>query len=1479
MKRILLILSLCTSFLCNSQDEGFDYVTELARSVSIPSSPQSAAFMQYGNTNVNLYTGTPEINVPIYTYKGREMNLPINLNYDATGIKVDQLANHAGLSWNLNAGGRITRVTNGFPDDFLKSVPSRYLTIMDNEVREKILKYKKSRTRFDTSQGVLDYFNFLTDLSTNYIDAQPDLFSLNAIGINDYIVFDMETMMPKTLNNPRIKVDVFFDSTNSYIVSWVVTNDDGTKFFFGRNGSKQYIELTRTEGDNDNSPGSVHGFIKEFYSSWMLTKIESPNKKDKYEFDYTNFDIYQNLTAYNEIHNIRNEIRPNAHGVQYGIPQSNISGNKTEVKQQFLSSVTYNGKPIIDISFKNRCDVDVNSAIDKIVVKNTYNQVLRNFTFSHSYFGDIDGCNTNKKSKIRLKLDEIIITDAKNKNPHSYQFVYQSPEQVPDRASLSRDYLGYYNNEDNTVLYPGVVSGDIIFPGANRKPNPTTSIFGMIKQIYYPTGGSTEYHFGNHTSTWTTDDEITRERDVRYADLRVIGGVDLTTPCNLCCQDAYGSPTPPRIDQEMFTINESDYYTLKVVAAPRGVDFQKEAYIVRTSSHIPFDKMFHDSCVPIDIDIVWLGTSSDNEKIFLEAGTYEATAVAGVSRGGDGGGGGIRSNNSSSNGGGITLSLKRNELVRFREPGTGKAIRAGVRINTIIDHTNGSEGNDRIRNFDYSTLLDGDDSSGNIMYKPILHYFSDQLEIGNNLVGNPYNCNLITKQFLNRFSSGGSSATPHIVYSRVYEYENILKEDSDGQKKSTFNGYIQHDFNIGKSGSYTTPLPPYASFYEPNYEIGKERETAVYDNKEVEKAKTTNAYEDTEYFTQGGFYVSHKPERANQLIQTYRSNGKYKFRYISAQVANFDGGCGWYPPPSCSDPNTPCFSSTTFARLQGNSTFVKGKIGNRVSKTSTQFFKGNSITSTNFYEYDPSANFLLRSTKTINSNAEEVRTELSYPQDFDNPVYQQMKNDNHLNTIVSSKNFRNNKLISSRKTNYNKQDFGYFPSTLELAKGGNPIEERIKYNQYKNDNLVEVIRVDGTPESFIWGYNNTLPIANLRNVFYDNIPTKIIDDLKDLSNKDIDKITEVSLINKLNELRELFPNALLTTYTYDPSIGVTSITDANNIVTYYEYDDRQRLTIARDLNNHIIERFQYNYEPTAEVLNTFTLDLEVPDFATIGKSTSFISKVTGGSNNYKFEWKFITPNGVVKTRTTASVDFVFGAEFLGVTKVIYTVTDLSSGKIKKRPFDLNVYKPMSVNNITIPASVNIGTPVNFSVNPRGGSGNYSVRWELKFNTFTHRTYEKSFTRSFTCDQAPQVVVDLVVVDFKTNERFTLKKNVQIIYDDFEVRLSKTSVSKTNVEHRVKINAAIIGGSGDYGIKWYTDGRLVASQAGVRRLESSLRCGGIPKTFTCVVTDKCSGLETSLSKAYKYTRSCPGGGGTGGNGDVDQNGEDEDGNNY
>jgi hypothetical protein len=83
----------------------------------ISPSPTASSIARYGDVPVNECTGIPNIDIPLCQASANGFTLPVSLSYYAGGIKVEERAPWTGLGWSLRAGGMISRVVRGKPDE------------------------------------------------------------------------------------------------------------------------------------------------------------------------------------------------------------------------------------------------------------------------------------------------------------------------------------------------------------------------------------------------------------------------------------------------------------------------------------------------------------------------------------------------------------------------------------------------------------------------------------------------------------------------------------------------------------------------------------------------------------------------------------------------------------------------------------------------------------------------------------------------------------------------------------------------------------------------------------------------------------------------------------------------------------------------------------------------------------------------------------------------------------------------------------------------------------------------------------------------------------------------------------------------------------------------------------------------------------------------------------------------------------------
>jgi hypothetical protein len=94
-------------------------------------SPNAASLGLYGEVPVSLYTGLPSITVPLYTVTSGSNSLPLALSYHASGFQPDTHPGWVGMGWSLQAGGVINRTVRDVPDDYSNpNYPGAYVDLV-----------------------------------------------------------------------------------------------------------------------------------------------------------------------------------------------------------------------------------------------------------------------------------------------------------------------------------------------------------------------------------------------------------------------------------------------------------------------------------------------------------------------------------------------------------------------------------------------------------------------------------------------------------------------------------------------------------------------------------------------------------------------------------------------------------------------------------------------------------------------------------------------------------------------------------------------------------------------------------------------------------------------------------------------------------------------------------------------------------------------------------------------------------------------------------------------------------------------------------------------------------------------------------------------------------------------------------------------------------------------------------------------------
>lgn len=464
----------------------------------IPPSPTAASLMKFGDIPVSYYTGSASVSVPVYTINCGDITVPVSLAYNTSGIRLSEEASWVGLGWALSAGGMISRTIMD-KDDFggnyftttvpeIDATPANHFDAVNPlHPSQQWATIQLNPYLYDfwcnykvqTSGGVRDFYESLNGPWA--YDFESDVFSFNFSGHSGKFIIKRNKQVI-IQNQENLKIS--FDDPG---YNFTITDDKGFKYVFSD------LEWTQQSGSST-----------LYVSSWNLTKIISP-RGFSVQFNYKNESTW--TTTAGSISQTYRDGCSVSSGLTSIASQSNLYKNITLESIDFL-----NGK--VHFYFdNNRIDYPNGKRLNKITVfrkpTSTDSSEIYSNEFYYSYFND-SYTGTASEFK-RLRLDSVKKTSATEQlPPHKFSY-YDDPFETTSltgKSSFSIDHWGYYNGEANSVLYPafwgyfnpvlGTTSSQMPpswwdLPGANRNPHLTKQKLFSLKSVSYPTGGKSEF--------------------------------------------------------------------------------------------------------------------------------------------------------------------------------------------------------------------------------------------------------------------------------------------------------------------------------------------------------------------------------------------------------------------------------------------------------------------------------------------------------------------------------------------------------------------------------------------------------------------------------------------------------------------------------------------------------------------------------------------------------------------------------------------------------------------------------------------------------------------------------------------------------------------------------------------------------------------------------------------------------------------------
>ena len=465
----------------------------------LPQAPNAAAFNRYGQYPVDLSSGLVKIDIPLYTIKTKQLEVPISLSYHSSGIKVNDIPSSVGLGWSLMAGGMVGVQVKGKPDT---TSPDG-----DFPTAEELNKL--------TNQELAD-LQILEDMAFGNYDLVSDLYSYSAPGLNS------GHFMYNYRDNSVIQIP---ESDNKIIYlnsGFLITSENGTKYYFNGGGSS----VQTVEGIQSNST--------------CLSRIESADSKDFIEFEYeVNTSYEDNPPSFSA--SIGSEIMFYPTGGPYGVSNWNIysgleisyANTRIRYSETILTKIKFNGGEVIFKTANDRKD-RVQTRYTGMEVKSPINDSLVfSCDFIHDYFESESYNGKEAKEKYptffyRLSLSGLRInsniSDDKSQNyhffynttplpPYDYSYYYFVKE--PWFFRYPMDLWGYYNGEANHhTLIPHRDDTEYEFNKItkigytqyglpNRNISEEYAKACSLEKIIYPSGGGTVFCYESNKTIYT----------------------------------------------------------------------------------------------------------------------------------------------------------------------------------------------------------------------------------------------------------------------------------------------------------------------------------------------------------------------------------------------------------------------------------------------------------------------------------------------------------------------------------------------------------------------------------------------------------------------------------------------------------------------------------------------------------------------------------------------------------------------------------------------------------------------------------------------------------------------------------------------------------------------------------------------------------------------------------------------------------------
>jgi hypothetical protein len=544
----------------------------------------------------------------------------------------------------------------------------------------------------------------------------------------------------------------------------------------------------------------------------------------------------------------------------------------------------------------------------------------------------------------------------------------------------------------------------------------------------------------------------------------------------------------------------------------------------------------------------------------------------------------------------------------------------GLRIKKITDHDGIDHANDRIRRFQYTYIdPDGIEKSSGIQMSPLYYAYNYQFfgsDVCPGVSGNGqvnYKTNFLKRTSESNVSLGNSAQGNPVGYSVV----TILNGENGENGKTVYTYQNQPD---QLSAPFFPNIPNQPS--PGNGSLISQAEYKVVANSTgntFQKVKETV----NQYTNEQSLYQTTKGMRCYgcEYIQQNQQAGVY----YTPTVKFYDNTSEWWHKTS--ETSTMYDINGVNPVTQTVNYFYDNPVHLQLTRTQTVKSNGKTITSLNTYpeDYHTGTPFIddMKNNFEMGMPIEQVTYQddasgtkiiggaiTEYLPGGKGQVGKIFKVETDIPISLSAYNFSN---MGTGLLPYNN------PASSSIYNKDGHYTEQMAFDHYDNNgNLLMLTPKDGIPVSYLWGYNGQYPIAECKNAgntefYYEGFESMAgaasggHTGSKHGTNANVNWAlpnnrpyvisywylnngvwqysgelpftgTFTMLGSGYDDIRIYPADAQMTTYTYQPLVGMSSSTDSKGSTIYYEYDDQLRLANIKDKDGNVLKYTDYHYK-------------------------------------------------------------------------------------------------------------------------------------------------------------------------------------------------------------------------------------------------------------------------------------------------------------